>query len=119
MQVHATGDALAALLCGVSTFTVQAEMAAPAAAPKAPKFDAQGEPIDVNRSDVFGYKALPACLEPGFISHDLSVVRALCHRVIVRQNGQIVEQDPGADLQERPTTHHTRRLVRAAFEIAT
>ena len=54
-----------------------------------------------------------------FISHDLKVVRALCHRVIVMQNGKIVEQGPVQDVLENPATDYTKRLVRAAFEIAT
>ncbi|MEO7221401.1 MAG: ABC transporter ATP-binding protein [Devosia sp.] len=53
-----------------------------------------------------------------FISHDLKVVRALCHRVMVMQNGKIVEQGPVADVLTNPKTEYTSRLVRAAFEIA-
>ena len=53
-----------------------------------------------------------------FISHDLKVVRALCHRVIVMQHGKIVEQGPVADVLSNPQTDYTKRLVRAAFEIA-
>jgi len=53
-----------------------------------------------------------------FISHDLKVVRALCHRVIVMQRGQIVEQGPVEDVLTNPKTEYTQRLVRAAFEIA-
>ncbi|WP_108397130.1 ABC transporter ATP-binding protein [Devosia submarina] len=53
-----------------------------------------------------------------FISHDLKVVRALCHRVMVMQHGKIVEQGPVADVLTNPQTDYTRRLVRAAFEIA-
>ncbi len=54
-----------------------------------------------------------------FISHDLKVVRALCHRVLVMLNGKIVEQGPVADVLENPQTDYTKRLVRAAFQIAT
>ncbi|WP_395773796.1 ABC transporter ATP-binding protein [Agrobacterium pusense] len=53
-----------------------------------------------------------------FISHDLKVVRALCHRVIVMQRGQIVEEGPVEDVLSQPKTEYTQRLVRAAFEIA-
>jgi peptide/nickel transport system ATP-binding protein len=53
-----------------------------------------------------------------FISHDLKVVRALCHRVIVMQNGKIVEQGTVADVLNSPKTEYTKRLVSAAFEIA-
>jgi len=53
-----------------------------------------------------------------FISHDLKVVLALCHRVIVMQSGRIVEEGPVEDVLTHPKTEYTQRLVRAAFEIA-
>jgi len=53
-----------------------------------------------------------------FISHDLKVVRALCHRVMVMQDGKVVEQGPVAEVLTHPKTAYTERLVRAAFEIA-
>jgi peptide/nickel transport system ATP-binding protein len=53
-----------------------------------------------------------------FISHDLKVVRALCHRVMVMQHGKVVEEGPVADVLTHPKTPYTERLVRAAFDIA-
>ncbi len=53
-----------------------------------------------------------------FISHDLKVVRALCHRVMVMQYGKIVEQGPVNQVLTDPQTDYTKRLVKAAFEIA-
>jgi peptide/nickel transport system ATP-binding protein len=53
-----------------------------------------------------------------FISHDLKVVRALCHRVVVMQNGKIVEEGPVEDVLSHPKTAYTERLVRAAFDVA-
>jgi peptide/nickel transport system ATP-binding protein len=53
-----------------------------------------------------------------FISHDLKVVRALCHRVMVMQHGNVVEEGPVAEVLTHPKTPYTERLVRAAFDIA-
>lgn len=53
-----------------------------------------------------------------FISHDLKVVRALCHRVVVMQHGKIVEEGPVNEILSNPKTAYTERLVRAAFDVA-
>ncbi|WP_105422558.1 ABC transporter ATP-binding protein [Neorhizobium sp. T25_27] len=53
-----------------------------------------------------------------FISHDLKVVRALCHRVIVMQHGKIMEEGPVDEVLSHPKTAYTERLVKAAFEVA-
>ena len=50
-----------------------------------------------------------------FISHDLKVVKALCHNVIVMQHGNVVEQGPTAKVLQEPETEYTRRLVDAAL----
>lgn len=60
--------ALAALLLGVSALAVHAEMMAPTTPPDAPKFDAQGEPVYVNRADVYDYRALTAYSEPAWVT---------------------------------------------------
>lgn len=52
-----------------------------------------------------------ACL---FISHDLAVVRALCHRILVMQHGREVESQDNHDLFSAPVMDYTQRLLAAA-----
>jgi microcin C transport system ATP-binding protein len=52
-----------------------------------------------------------------FISHDLKVVRALSHKVIVMKRGDVVEQGDAAQIFDDPQTEYTRELMAAAFEL--
>ncbi len=52
-----------------------------------------------------------------FISHDLKVVKALAHRVIVLRHGRVVEQGPAAEVLKRPREDYTRALIAAAFAL--
>lgn len=46
-----------------------------------------------------------------FISHDLHVVRALCHQVIVLRQGEVVEQGDCQRVFAAPTHEYTRQLL--------
>jgi len=49
-----------------------------------------------------------------FISHDLTVVRHMSHRVAVIHRGEIIEQGDAAQVTERPVQAYTRKLLLAA-----
>jgi len=50
-----------------------------------------------------------------FISHDLKVVRALSHRVLVMKDGDIVEHGMAQDIFENPKHPYTQTLLAAAL----
>jgi microcin C transport system ATP-binding protein len=52
-----------------------------------------------------------------FISHDLKVVRALAHRVVVLRQGRVVEQGSADEIFANPREDYTRTLMAAAFTL--
>jgi microcin C transport system ATP-binding protein len=52
-----------------------------------------------------------------FISHDLRVVRALAHELLVMKEGRVVEAGPADRIFAAPAEPYTRALMAAAFEI--
>ena len=50
-----------------------------------------------------------------FISHDLQVVRAMAHRVIVMRQGKVVEQGDVEDVFNNPQHDYTRELAAASL----
>ena len=52
-----------------------------------------------------------------FISHDLSVVRAVANNMIVMQQGRMVEYGTSEQIFREPQTEYTKRLIDAAFDL--
>ena len=52
-----------------------------------------------------------------FISHDLRVVRAMSHHIIVMRNGEVVEEGSADEIFDHAKTDYTRALFAAAFDI--
>ena len=50
-----------------------------------------------------------------FISHDLTVIRAMSHRIMVMKDGQVVEHSEAEALFRSPQNSYTRALTRAAM----
>jgi microcin C transport system ATP-binding protein len=50
-----------------------------------------------------------------FVSHDLRVVRAMAHQVMVMREGDIIESGPTDQIFAAPKTEYTRALMQAAF----
>jgi microcin C transport system ATP-binding protein len=53
-----------------------------------------------------------------FISHDLKVVRALAHEILVMKDGEIVEAGAAEAVMTAPQHPYTRSLMAAAFDLA-
>ena len=48
-----------------------------------------------------------------FISHDLSVVRYMCDRIMVMQKGKIVESGNADEIYQHPKSEYTKELLQA------
>lgn len=46
-----------------------------------------------------------------FISHDLQIIKKIADKVLVMQNGQIVEQGPVKNIFEKPQNSYTKTLI--------
>ena len=51
-----------------------------------------------------------------FISHDLRVVRAVAHKLIVIRRGTVVEQGPADEVFDNPKNAYTQALMKAALQ---
>lgn len=52
-----------------------------------------------------------------FISHDLRVVRAMSHEILVMKDGRVVEHGSAADIFKNPQQEYTKMLLDAALNL--
>ena len=52
-----------------------------------------------------------------FISHDLKVIRAMSHKVIVMRQGDVLESGSVDEIFENPQHAYTRQLLGAALDL--
>ena len=50
-----------------------------------------------------------------FISHDLNIVKALCHKVMVLRHAKVVEYQETELLFSKPQAEYTKQLIKASF----
>ena len=51
-----------------------------------------------------------------FISHDLKVVKGLCHDIVIMKDGKIVEEGEARKIFSNPQHPYTKELLATAFE---
>jgi microcin C transport system ATP-binding protein len=54
-----------------------------------------------------------------FISHDLNVVRAMSHRVMIMKDGKVIENGSVNDIFDSPKQDYTKMLLAASTELTT
>ena len=52
-----------------------------------------------------------------FISHNLKVIRSLCHYTLVMKDGKVIEEGITRDVLDNPINEYTKQLVQSAFEV--
>ena len=50
-----------------------------------------------------------------FISHDLSLIKKLCHRVYVMKDSSIVEEGTAKEIFDEPKHVYTQKLLESSF----
>ena len=51
-----------------------------------------------------------------FISHDLKVVKSLCHEIVIMRRGKTVESGPAIEIYAQLEHAYTKELLATAFE---